>query len=134
MENAYFLDSSNATANSPTKTTSGQIGNRLQELKEEVTQELLDEGPLCQGEPDDVRDDRALNTESRDIEWHHRSQLEARLREINDAQDRLFDGHYGKCVECGEQISSARLAADPAVSLCLTCQSTKETKTDFPTL
>ena len=131
---AFFVESPNATANSSASAISGQVWNRLQELKEEVTRELLDEGPLCQSEPDDIRDDRALASDSREIEWHHRSQLEARLRDVNDAQDRLLDGNYGKCIECGEQISSARLAADPVVSFCLNCQSTGETETVFPTL
>lgn len=134
MQNAIFIESSIATANSFAGASSGQVWHRLQEEKEEVTQELLNEGPLCQSEPDDVRDDLGLTAESREIEWHYRSQLEARLRDINDAQDRLLDHNYGKCIECGEQISSARLSADPAVSLCLLCQSTGEKETAFPTL
>ena len=134
MENAFYIESSNTTATSPVSAMTGQVWYRLQELKEEITQELLDEGPLCQSEPDDTRDDQALVADSREIEWRHRSQLEGRLRDINDAQDRLLDGKYGKCVECGEQISFARLAADPVVSLCIGCQSTGETETVFPTL
>jgi DnaK suppressor protein len=130
----FFIESSKAIANSYTSTMSGPVWDRLQELKERITQELLDEGPLCQSEVDDVQVDRSLDSDSRAIEWRHRSQLEEWLREITDAQDRLSDGNYGKCIECGEQISSARLAADPVVSRCLRCQSTNETETVFPTL
>ena len=131
---AFFVEISNATVNPSASAISGDVWNRLQELKEEATQELLDEGPLCQSEREDVREDRLLVADSREIEWRHRSQLEARLREITDAQDRLLDGDYGKCIECSEPISSARLAADPVVSLCLTCQSAGEIETVFPTL
>lgn len=131
---AFFVECSNATANSSASAISGEVWNRLQDSKEEVTQELLDEGPLCQSDHDDIRDDQALVADSREIEWRHRSQLEARLRDIADAQDRLLDGDYGKCIECGEPISSARLAAEPVVSLCLRCQSATETETVFPTL
>lgn len=134
MEYAFFVESSNATTNSPASESNGRVWNLLEELKQEVRLELLDEGPLCQSEPDDIRDDRVLVSDSRDIQWHHRSQLEARLRDITDAQDRLIDGNYGKCVDCGEQISFGRLSADPVVSLCLRCQSTGETETVFPTL
>lgn len=129
---AVFVQNSNVISSAAS--VMGQAWDRLQELREEVAQELLDEGPLCQTEPDDVREDAAPATDSREIEWHYRSQLEGRLRDITDAQDRLLDGHYGKCIECGEQISPARLAADPVVSLCLDCQSTNETETVFPTL
>ena len=134
MQSALFVQSSNAISNLSASTTfGGQVWNQLQELKEVVTQELLDEGPLCQSEPDDNRDGAAAG-DTRDIDWRHRSQLEASLRDITDAQDRLFDGKYGKCIECGEQISFARLAADPVASLCLGCQRINETETVFPTL
>ena len=66
-----------------------------------------------------------------DIEWLHRMQLEARLRDIIDAQDRLLDGTYGKCVECGEQITVGRLTADPAASLCLYCRKLVESEYQF---
>ena len=134
MENACFVESLAATNKPSVSAMGGQVWNRLQELKEEVTQDLLDEGPLCLSEPEEVLEERALLADSREIEWRHRSRLEARLRDITDAQDRILDGNYGKCIECGEQISSARLAADPVASLCLSCQRTLETETVFHTL
>ena len=134
MESALFVQSSNAISNLYASPIGGQFWNQLQQLKQEVTQELLDEGPLCQSEPDDNRNGPAAAGDTRDIDWHHRSQLEASLRDITDAQDRLLDGNYGKCIECGEQISFARLAADPVASLCLGCQRINETETVFPTL
>lgn len=48
---------------------------------------------------------------------------ENRLREISDAQDRVIEGVYGQCTDCGEEIDSSRLAADPAAARCLSCQS-----------
>jgi RNA polymerase-binding transcription factor DksA len=134
MEYAYFVESSYATANSPASAINGQVWNLLEELKQEVRHELLDGGPLCQSAPDDPPDDLADIADSREIEWRHRSQLEARLRDIDDAQDRLLEGNYGKCIECNKRISSARIAADPVISLCLSCQTTRETETVFPTL
>lgn len=60
--------------------------------------------------------DHKMTQSSRNSGWERilLTQLEARLREIVDAQDRLLDGTYGKCVECGEQIAAGRLMADPA--------------------
>lgn len=134
MEHAYFVESSNSTITSPASAINGQVWNLLEELKQEVRHELLDGGPLCQSAPDDSSDDLAIIADSREIEWHHRAQLEARLRDIDDAQDRLLEGNYGKCIECDKRISAARIMADPVISLCLSCQTIRERETLFPTL
>lgn len=49
-------------------------------------------------------------------------------------KDRLMDGGYGLCVDCGQRIGARRLLADPAVSLCLTCQGLAEVGTFARTL
>jgi RNA polymerase-binding transcription factor DksA len=112
----------------PLVRTGGEIWEWLQGEKEEVAQELLAEGPLCQTAVGGVQEVEASEENGREIEWRHRGQLEARLREINDAQDRLMDGVYGRCTDCGAEIDSHRLAADPAASLCITCQRSAETE------
>ena len=43
------------------------------------------------------------------------------LRSIDDALTRLDEGTYGKCVQCGQKISSERLAAVPYAHLCIQC-------------
>ncbi|MCB1481656.1 MAG: TraR/DksA C4-type zinc finger protein [Rhodobiaceae bacterium] len=40
---------------------------------------------------------------------------------IERALQRLEEGEYGICAECGEDISANRLSADPAAHLCITC-------------
>lgn len=44
------------------------------------------------------------------------------LAEIEAALARLDDGTYGKCVACGEEISTERLDALPAAARCIDCQ------------
>jgi DnaK suppressor protein len=44
------------------------------------------------------------------------------LREIEAAQERLREGTYGTCEECGEAIPFARLQAYPAARLCIADQ------------
>jgi len=102
--------------------TEGGIWNSLQGLKEEVSQDLLYEGSLCQSNQGGLEEIEVGALNARELEWLHRSQLEARLRAITEAQDRLLEGSYGKCVDCGNEIYFGRLVADPAVSLCLDCQ------------
>ena len=50
------------------------------------------------------------------------------LYHLDLALERIEDGSYGICVECGEEINKERLAAVPHVRLCIKCKS-KEEKT-----
>ncbi len=43
------------------------------------------------------------------------------VRRIYAALQRLADGEYGACVQCGEEIAPKRLALDPAVPTCIDC-------------
>ena len=49
--------------------------------------------------------------------------LQARLRKVDDALDRLMSGSYGNCSNCGATIDEAKLEMDPALALCLDCWS-----------
>jgi RNA polymerase-binding transcription factor DksA len=99
----------------------GEWWELLQAEKEEITHEIAADGPLpheaiCVNEAE-PEDDAAENMQRR-----HRNQLELRLRDLNDAQDRLIDGGYGFCTDCRKPISDLRLRVDPAVALCIACQ------------
>ena len=48
--------------------------------------------------------------------------LQARLRLIDEALDRLMAGTYGDCVVCGKWIEDNKLHADPALPFCCGCQ------------
>jgi len=45
---------------------------------------------------------------------------------IDDAIERLANGEYGICMECGERISEARLMARPYAIFCIKCKSRQE--------
>ena len=51
--------------------------------------------------------------------------LEARLRLIDDALDRLMAGSYGDCVKCGKWIEDTKLHIDPAFPFCHACEPQK---------
>jgi DnaK suppressor protein len=102
-----------------------EIWKRLQSEKEQVSQKILSQGSLCHP-PEGILESEASEEYGREVEWRHRGQLEARLREINDAQDRLMDGVYGFCTDCGAEIGRSRLAADAAASLCVACKQLTE--------
>lgn len=45
---------------------------------------------------------------------------------IDEALQRIVDGSYGKCVQCGKQVSLSRLKAVPHARMCIGCKSTEE--------
>lgn len=112
----------------------GALWQLLQGEKEAACRELLAAGPLLHSDSAAVNE-RDFSEESTEaVEWRHRDQLESRLRDIVNAQDRLFDGLYGKCAECGIPIESRRLAADPTATLCVACKNSSEPEVTFHTM
>ncbi len=50
--------------------------------------------------------------------------LENKLKEVDDALNRMEKGNYGKCENCpGEEIPVERLRAYPAAKTCIKCKS-----------
>ncbi len=47
--------------------------------------------------------------------------LDARRGKISAALARIGEGEFGYCINCGEEIASARLDQDPAASTCIDC-------------
>lgn len=131
---SLLLQTVEGLGDAPLVRTGCEIWEWLQGEKEEVAREILSEGPLCQTAVSGVQEAEASEESRHQIEWHHRGQLEARLREVNDAQDRLMDGFYGRCMDCGAEIDSGRLAADPASALCMNCQRSAEPEAVFYTM
>lgn len=44
-----------------------------------------------------------------------------RVSVIQAALQRIAEGEYGFCLECGDEIAEGRLEADPAAAKCVTC-------------
>jgi DnaK suppressor protein len=66
--------------------------------------------------------DEIQETVRREIGFATRSLLVARVHRLQAALERLRDGGYGTCVECGEPIAVARIRALPEVQTCVRCQ------------
>lgn len=49
-------------------------------------------------------------------------QMEEQLLDVNKALERIEEGTYGICTNCGEPILSERLEALPYAQLCIDCQ------------
>jgi DnaK suppressor protein len=66
--------------------------------------------------------DEIQANERREIGFATRELLVDRVNRITAALERLEDGEYGLCVECGEAIAPARLNVMPEVLTCVRCQ------------
>jgi DnaK suppressor protein len=49
-----------------------------------------------------------------------------KLRYVTEALQRISDGDYGLCAECGEAISNRRLQAIPWAKYCVTCEELRD--------
>ena len=67
--------------------------------------------------------------EDREMSFATRSLLVERANRLAEALERLRDGEYGVCQECGEAIAPARLTAMPEVMTCVRCQDRLERMT-----
>jgi DnaK suppressor protein len=104
--------------------------NRIRHMGGAVTMEEFpgsgrDNTPLAD-EVDVIR----LN-EDREMSFATRSLLVERANKLADALERLRDGEYGLCEECGEPIAPARLRAMPEVERCVRCQDRLERSRQF---
>lgn len=48
------------------------------------------------------------------------------MKKVEKAKQKILDGTYGECEECGSEISQMRLLARPTAGLCIGCQEEKE--------
>jgi len=71
--------------------------------------------------------DRATVETDRQMALLMRERDRLLIGEIRAALDRVRDGEYGICQECGEEISPARLRAQPTATLCVHCKAMLET-------
>jgi DnaK suppressor protein len=119
-----------------TDTTSGRyaelkkiLEDRRREILSEVQSRIKDvraEGAsgITTGVVDAVETSEADIQE--DIEFALIQMKAETLQRINEALDRLDDGNYGRCFECGDEISEARLRALPFAVRCKDCEEARE--------
>lgn len=70
--------------------------------------------------------DRASVESDRSFELRLRDRERKLIKKIRLAIDRIKDGTYGECEECGEDIGFKRLKARPVTTMCIKCKSKQE--------
>lgn len=70
--------------------------------------------------------DVGTETHDREVDETLAQSLDAGLREVEAARQRLDGGTYGRCEECGEPIPDERLEAQPTARFCVRHQAEQE--------
>ena len=91
-----------------------EMGTKLDEDPRMSTLSAMDIGDLSQLDLDE------------DIDYTLRNMHIDRLREIENALDRLEEGTYGICEDCGAAIKLARLKVLPFTTYCVQCRERHE--------
>ena len=72
--------------------------------------------------------DRATIESGRSFELRIRDRERKLLSKIEEALNRVEEGEFGMCDECGEEIGLKRLEARPVTTLCIDCKTLQETQ------
>ena len=79
-------------------------------------------------DPDDFPDE--IDTASSEMNLAFQGRLRERerglLSKINEALQKIEDGVYGECENCGEAIGVKRIEARPVARLCIDCKAEQE--------
>ncbi len=105
--------------------------NNFRNLLNEKMDELLAEADRTvdgMNEKENFPDptDRASLESNRNFTLRIRDRERKLIGKIKEALERIDDGSYGKCEECGEKISIERLKVRPVTTLCIDCKSLQE--------
>jgi DnaK suppressor protein len=111
-----------------------QLDRRLQALREEIRQELLESDQAhfieLAGQVYDTGEASVADL-LEDVELADVSRHVGAIREIDAALLRIAQGTYGMCIDCGKAIGIERLEAQPAAARCQSCQTRWEEKPSF---
>jgi DnaK suppressor protein len=70
--------------------------------------------------------DKASNSYTKELLFSQSTNERNTLKLIEEALDRLSEGEFGDCVNCGEEINPKRLDAIPWAPHCIRCQELQE--------
>jgi DnaK suppressor protein len=103
----------------------------LEERRQEIQQKLRSLRETMPFEAADVRDteEQSVDDFVQEVDIALMQMKSRTLSKIDEAIQRLEDGSYGVCAECGSLIAAARLQALPFADLCRDCQEAEEQRT-----
>ncbi len=70
--------------------------------------------------------DQATQESDMDLNIHMKERDSKLVAKIKEALERVEDGTYGICEDCGQRISEERLKARPVTTMCIKCKRRQE--------
>ena len=89
----------------------GEIAGKLREARDEPRDEYV--GDML---------DRGERFHEEDLQYTLLGMKTETIQRIDEALDRLAEGEYGLCSDCGQEISEKRLSAMPFAIRCCDCE------------
>ncbi len=102
----------------------------MKALQSEADKTVHEMGDDASNFPDPT--DRATQESDRTFELRIRDRERKLVNKIREALERIEDGTYGICEDCGGDISEARLKARPVTTQCIDCKMEAEKKEKRP--
>ena len=103
-----------------------QLKGKQAEILDEVGKTLSEMTDQTANIPDP--NDRATVESGRSFELRIRDRERKLLSKIEEALNRIDEGTFGICEDCGEEIGLKRLEARPVTTLCIDCKTLQETR------
>jgi DnaK suppressor protein len=102
---------------------------RLLQVREEIIEQIRQRNVSAQGiGQDGIQDigDESVTISNRDLLMSLSQGERNKLIEVDEALDRIENGSFGTCEECGDPIGLKRLEAMPGARHCILCQENLE--------
>jgi RNA polymerase-binding transcription factor DksA len=100
-----------------------RLEKELQEAEQE--QKLVDK--RLEHRPDLGPGEGSPGAQSWEMALMRKEEVAARIEALQEALDRVRDGAYGRCEQCGAQIQPERLEILPTTTFCVRCAQQLET-------
>ncbi len=100
------------------------LGDMRRRLLEEISARVGPNSPATPENGDLV--DQAGDERDRELSLLLTDREKEKLRAVDEALEKLENGTYGFCEDCGNPIAAGRLKAIPLAQLCFSCQTEQE--------
>jgi DnaK suppressor protein len=103
------------------------LNEQLQTLLKKDLEQPMSTFVEGSGQSPDFTDQATLESDM-DLSIHMKERDSKLIAKIKEALERIKDGTYGFCEECGEKIFDQRLKVRPVTTVCLACKKKQETQ------
>jgi len=98
-----------------------RLETRQHELRRLVSRNVQDGRAADEQAAQDIAD-KAANSYTKEFLFHQSNNDRQLLQLVEEALNRIREGAYGECVNCGNELNAKRLEAVPWTRYCINCQ------------